>query len=72
MASDAKAILSHPRSNAGFQLSIVARWLRQTGPIVLLCLGAFAYAATVLGSLRLFDNDYDWINQAQDTGGSKS
>ena len=68
MASDAKAILSHPRSDASHQLGVIAGWLKQAGPGILLCLGAFAYAGTVLGSLRLFDNDYDWINQAQDAG----
>jgi hypothetical protein len=31
-------------------------------------LAAFLFAGVVLSGLRLFDNDYDWINQAQDAG----
>jgi hypothetical protein len=66
MATDAKAILSHPRSD-DLQLSSILSWLRHSGPFVFLGLGAFVYASLMLSGLRLFDNDYDWINQAQDT-----
>lgn len=67
MATDAKAILSHPRSTDRRLVDLLT-WLRTTGPFLLLGFGAFAYAGTLLSGLRLFDNDYDWINQARDTG----
>ena len=67
MASDAKAILSHPRST-DLQLDAVRAWLWTEGPLVALAGIAFAYAAMFLSGLHLFDNDYDWINQATDTG----
>ena len=67
MAADAKAILSHP-GQAVFQLTDVVEALRRSVPFAALGLCAFAYAGLLLGDLRLFDNDYDWINTAQDTG----
>lgn len=68
MASDAKAILSHPRSDTSLQIEPVTMWLKRNRNIALVCMGAFLYGATVFAGLRLFDNDYDWINEAQDTG----
>jgi hypothetical protein len=67
MASDAEAILSHPRSNAD-QLAAAQTWLRDYGAGLAVGLAAFLFAGGVLSGLRLFDNDYDWINQAQDAG----
>ena len=68
MASDAEAILSHPRPADSQRLTTTVDRLRTSVPFALLWLGAFVYAAIVLAELHLFDNDYDWINQAQDTG----
>ncbi len=68
MASDAEAILSHPRSGADVQLDGLTFWIRTHGPLLLLSIGAFTFAYTILSGLRLFDNDYDWINQARETG----
>ena len=68
MASDAEAILSHPRPADSQRLTTTVDRLRTSVPFALLWLGAFVYAAIVVAELHLFDNDYDWINQAQDTG----
>lgn len=68
MATDAEAILSHPRPDARGRVGAVAGGLREHWPVAAVCLGAFLIASTVLGGLRLFDNDYDWINSALDSG----
>ena len=65
MATDAKAILSHPRSD-DLQLSAVVDGLRRWSPVLIPGLLAFTYAAVLLAELRLFDNDHDWINQARE------
>ncbi|HAA75184.1 TPA: hypothetical protein DCE37_08705 [Candidatus Latescibacteria bacterium] len=68
MATDAKAILSHPRQPDALQLDAVTRWFSGRGLPIWTGSIAFLICASVLSGLRLFDNDYDWINQARDTG----